>query len=367
MEKILVYALSENVGGIENYVLNLTRYNTSTSQVKFGYIVLGEKTPYSNEIAKYNSSLYYIPTRKKFIPNIIKSFFLFKKLRKEYSIVYFNTSSIGYIVPYIFAILFKYKIYLHAHSDASKTSSEIKKIIHKMNYRIVRRWIDKRFCCSTEAAKWMFLQDYSMAKFIPNAIEVGRFSYNETYRKDIRQLFDIGDALVIGNIGRLYKLKNQELLIDILAEINRSINTYLLLVGDGEDKQLLIERATSKKVSNKVIFTGQVAAPEKYLSAMDCFVMPSLTEGFPTVIVEAQASGIPCVCSDCITKEVNISGNVAYVSLNQPVAFWKDTILKSLGPRYDCREELINADFDVRSSVPRITKYLKLSGVEYEN
>ena len=137
MEKILVYALTDCIGGIEEYVLNLTRYKTSDNN--YGYIILGEKSPYEEEMNQIGADHWYIPKRSSLLHNFKKLNTLLKELRKEYSVFYVNTSNIGYIVPYLLAIKYKYRIVLHSHSDGRLTAGLIKRIVRYANYRIIRK------------------------------------------------------------------------------------------------------------------------------------------------------------------------------------------------------------------------------------
>ena len=154
MENILVYALTENIGGIEEYVLNLTRYKTTDNQ--YGYVILGKKTPYEEEMNQIGAKHWFVAERSHIFQNIKELNALFRDLRKDYSVLYVNTSNIGYIIPYYFAVKYKYKIVLHSHLDGSQTASLIKKIVHKTNYQIIRKYLAARFACSTP-----FFYDYS--------------------------------------------------------------------------------------------------------------------------------------------------------------------------------------------------------------
>ena len=92
-----------------------------------------------------------------------------------------------------------------------------------------------------------------------------------------------------------------------------------------------IEAKTSRfGLTSKVIFTGIRADTSALFTAMDVFVMPSLYEGFPVVLVEAQASGLTCIVSDrVITKEVKILETTKFISFNEPIEVWAEAILRT--------------------------------------
>ena len=131
-----------------------------------------------------------------------------------------------------------------------------------------------------------------------------------------------------------------------------------MLVGDGEDVEMIKAKVAEKKLTTCVIFTGQTNRPEYYLSAMDCFVMPSITEGFPITLVEAQANGIPCVVSDAITKEVNVSQHIMFASLQDDLDVWLKCVEKNR-KRYNCINELKTYGFDINTLESRVYKLIK--------
>lgn len=358
MEKILVYALSENFGGVEEYTLNLSRYNKNKDH-KYGYIILGNHSPYEREMKDRKIEYFKIPKKRKLIQNIFCTYSLLKRLRTIYSVLYINTSALGYIIPYLIAYSLGYKLVLHSHLDARSTSSALKIMIHKFNYQILRTKISNRLTCSKNAAKWMFGQDAEKAILIPNAVNLQRFRFSPKERNYYREKLNIGDNKVIGNIGRLTYFKNQTFLLKLLKSMKND-NVKLLLVGDGEDKNKLLMYAEKLGVRSKVIFYGKTSAPEKLMNVMDCVVMPSIAEGFPVTLVEEQAAGLPCIVSTNVTKEVDISHTLTFLSLKDPVEKWRKLILSKMNlDRYNNEEALKRGGFDVHTLENKVYKYLR--------
>ncbi len=328
MERILVYALTENIGGVEEYVLNLIRYKRSDNI--YGYVVLGESTPYQDEIEKLGCKCFFLPKKRQLINSIIKTRKLFKSLRREYDCIYFNTSALGYIIPYLYAIKYNYKIVLHSHSDARKTAGIIKKIVHRVNYSIIKNKVSVKLACSSPAANWMFGNQYENVQIIPNAIDLHRFRYDAQKRSEIRKQLNIDKStIVLGNIGRLTKVKNQEFLLELVKEFKQQKKSVrLVLVGDGKDYEKLHRIVEQNDLIDYVTFWGRTERPEEVMNGLDCIVMPSLAEGFPISLIEAQAAGLPCVVSDCITEEVNVSGCIQFLSLNASIQEWYNAIIQ---------------------------------------
>lgn len=358
MERILVYALSENFGGVEEYTLNLSRYNKNKNH-RYGYIILGDHSPYEEEMKKRKIEYFKLPQKRELIKNIICTYSLLRRLRKRYSVLYINTSALGYIIPYLMAYSLGYKLVLHSHLDARNTSSTFKTIVHKLNYQILRTKISNRLACSTNAAEWMFGKDKEKAIFIPNAVNLKRFQFNPKERDFYRKKLDIGANKVIGNIGRLTYFKNQIFLLKLLRAM-KDDNVKLLLIGDGEDKEKLETYADKLGVRSKVIFYGKTSTPEKLMNVMDCIVMPSITEGFPVTLVEEQAAGLPCIVSTNITKEVDISHTLSFLSLKDPVEKWRELVLAKIKlGRNNNEASLKKGGFDVLTLEDKVYKYLK--------
>ena len=153
---------------------------------------------------------------------------------------------------------------------------------------------------------------------LPNAIDPERFKFHETARQEIRIKYGIAeDDFVVGHVGRFYPQKNHEFLIDVFAELRkRKANAKLLLLGDGPLLERIKQKVESLGLSNTVIFAGLQKDPAPFYSAMDVFAFPSLWEGLPLTLVEAQYAGLPCVISENVTRETIITNKVHAVSLN---------------------------------------------------
>jgi len=205
------------------------------------------------------------------------------------------------------------------------------KIIHSQNAggsviltKRIRNWILTRFikivanryvACSKEAAEFLFGKKNN-ATILSNAIEVEEFSFKPEKRETIRNALDLENALIIGHVGRFCVEKNHSFLIDVFSQINEKYtNAVLMLIGDGELFDNIQRKAVANAAHDNILFMGKVDNISDYLSAMDVFVLPSLSEGLPLVVVEAQASGLPVLASDRVTREVDVTGMVTFLPL----------------------------------------------------
>ena len=163
---------------------------------------------------------------------------------------------------------------------------------------------------------------------LPNAIDPERFKFSESARKEIRAKYGIkGDDFVVGHVGRFYPQKNHEFLIDVFAELHkRKVNAKLLLLGDGPLQEVIRQKVETLGLAEFVVFAGLQKDPAPFYSAMDVFAFPSLWEGLGIVLLEAQYNGLPCVASDCIPKEVDISSNIKYLQLQKKM--WDESLFE---------------------------------------
>ncbi len=161
------------------------------------------------------------------------------------------------------------------------------------------------------------------AILLHNAIDLSVFHYDMDNKTHIRSELKIpADTTVIGHVGRFNQQKNHAFLLDVFQAYNeKNANSVLLLVGKGELEDAIKEKAQTLSISDKVIFTGVRSDVSALLSAMDVFVFPSLYEGMPNTVIEAQATGLPCLIADTITREADITGLVHYLPLGDAGAW----------------------------------------------
>lgn len=147
---------------------------------------------------------------------------------------------------------------------------------------------------------------------LPNAIDPERFKFNEKQRNEVRARYGISDDdFVVGHVGRFFPQKNHEFLIDVFAELHKQMaNAKLLLLGKGPLQEHIQQKVEKLGLSRCVIFAGLQRDPASFYTAMDVFCFPSLWEGLPLTLVEAQYSGLPCVVSDAVPRETSITDNV---------------------------------------------------------
>lgn len=197
----------------------------------------------------------------------------------------------------------------HSHNAALRKSPgrPLKLALHRWGRKRFARYATHLWACSAPAARFLFGQDTPYT-FIPNGVDTGRFRFDLQARARIRQELGCGDKLVAGNVGRLCQQKNQDFLLEVFARLRQDRpDSLLLLVGQGEDRGALEEKAKSLGLEEGVLFYGATDRVESLYWAMDVFLLPSRFEGLPVSLVEAQAAGLPALCSPAVTREVALT------------------------------------------------------------
>lgn len=220
--------------------------------------------------------------------------------------------------------------------------------------------------CSEKAAE--FLLPSKVIKenkycVLKNGIELSKFKFQNEIREKTRKNLGVENNFVIGHAGRFSTQKNHIFLLKIFKYIyDIDDNAILILFGVGELLDEIKAEAHSLGISDRVIFYGTSSEMEKMYMAMDVFVMPSLHEGLPVTGIEAQASGLPCVFADTITREVDITSTSKFLSLNADVDIWAKTIMKCKGTeRVDSLKILKQKGYDIADTAHMFENfYLKI-------
>lgn len=136
----------------------------------------------------------------------------------------------------------------------------------------------------------------------------------------------------------------------------------LLLVSEGRLMDEIKQKVSSLGLQNDVLFLGFRNDINELMQAMDVFVLPSLWEGLPFTLVEAQAAGLPCVISDVISDESIVTDLIKKESLKQSAEIWAKKILNVYDEttRKDTAYLVKDAGFDIETSAQWLQEfYLK--------
>lgn len=340
MKKIMIIAGGLQIGGAERVAANISKY-APKNEFEFHYVVFeGIENVYGPEIEAAGGRVFTIPSPAMgyvaFLKNISR---LIREHR--YTAVHSHTmfnSGMNLAVSRFLGVPVRI-----AHSHTTRTERKVS-VAQKAYEQLMRFLIQVSatdlFACGVEAGYWMFGKKAFDRKgiVISNGIDTHAFAFSEDARWQIRSQYHVEDRFVIGHSGTLLPLKNQEFLIRMMPEIlKKRSDAVLMLLGNGEEdyRNELKRIATEIRVADRVVFCGGVSNVHDYLSAFDVFAFPSLREGTPLALIEAQTNGLPCIISDRIPKDVYLTDLVHALPLEDEGA-WVERL---------CGAQRIKADY----------------------
>lgn len=329
MIRILHYIGSLGYGGAQTFLMSLYRA-VDKEKVQFDFVLYErDDTDFTKEVLKLGGKLFYSP---KFKGNNLMEYCVwwnrFWKDNSEYRILHSHIRGSASICLHIAK---RNNVVTIIHSHSTSNGNGLKAVIKNIVQFPLRYIADYKFACSYEAACFLYGSKIANAKrykLISNGIDILRFSFNSEDRKYIRKKYGLEDCFVVGNISRFYKPKNHEFIIHVFSDlVKENPSARLLLVGQGELEDKIKELCRILGLENFVIFAGEQKETEKFYSAMDVFLFPSLWEGLGISLLEAQNSGLPCVITDTIPMSVDLGSNLIYtLSLKDPVKLWSEKI-----------------------------------------
>ena len=335
-------------GGLETMIMNYYR-NIDRSKVQFDFLThREERWDYDDEIEKLGGKIYRLPRLNPFSPSYLKALDGFFKEHKEYKIVHCHQDCLsGIPLKYAKKNGVPFTI---AHSHSSNQNKDLKYLVKLAAKKNICKYSDHLFACGKEAGEWMFKT--SDFEILNNAIDTKKYIYNEEKSLEIKEKLDITDKFVIGHVGRFRKEKNHDFIIDIFKEVcEKEPNSILLLIGDGPLEEDIKKKVNSFELEDKVKFLGARDNVNDLMQAMDAFILPSLYEGIPLTMIEAQASGLDCIISDKVPKECIVTKNVKSINLEECPKYWANEIMKSKNKeRKNLYNEIQTAKFDIKSN-----------------
>ncbi len=166
-------------------------------------------------------------------------------------------------------------------------------------------------------------------KIIHNVFDIAKYQAKpELTKEQIREEIGIPkDAFVLGHVGRCFFIKNQSFLVDVFKHVaEQKKNSYLLMIGGGDFSEIIAKLKTYG-LSDKYQILSARTDVNVLLHAMDVFVFPSLLEGMPGALIEAQTAGLKCIASSAITNEAIVSKTAIQIDLNDGAEKWAAKII----------------------------------------
>lgn len=318
-KKTILYVIHDLInGGTSKYLLNLVRY--SSKKYNSVVVCLSHKNELKKEFNKLGAPVVEIAGKN--------------KVKAVYDTIRDNRADVVYAVTYYVSIYALVAAFLarinvrimHSHGSGSNNlKGRIKRFVLRLAINVLAT---KRLACGKDAGKKMFGRH--SFEIINNGIDISQYRFNSEARTIMRKRFGIEkNCVVIGSVGRLDTNKNQRYMVDILSKLVESDGRYrLILVGDGEERLELQKYVELCGVKDKVLFFNNVRDAHAYYNMMDIFLLTSFREGFPYVLIEAQANGLPVLVSSSVDRMTKINNNLRFLDLDAGAEYWADVIRK---------------------------------------
>lgn len=340
-------------GGAESFIMNMYR-NMDRDKVQFDFLLRSDENIYADELEKMGSKVYITASfPRHFIRNAMQTADFFRQ--NHYDIVHVHANALLYTYALTCAKRSGVKCrIIHSHNSAMAHMQLLP--IHLLNKSRVHKLATDFFACSEYAGRWMFPGDFSI---VHNAIDLAVFSYNPETRRQFRQELGIkNDELVIGHIGRFAAQKNHSFLIDVFAEIVKARpNARLVLLGDGDLRRTMEEKAESLNLADKIMFLGARKDVADIINVFDLFLFPSIYEGLALVMLEAQANGLPVICSDAIPDQAIFGNSVIKLPVEADARCWAEHAIDMNIQRLQLTDALRTAGYDINHEAKRLQEF----------
>jgi glycosyltransferase involved in cell wall biosynthesis len=368
MKPIRVLHILEGLhaGGMESMIMNYFR-NIDLSKVIFDFLIFSEKSFYDDEVENLGGKIFRITPRRK---NPLKNYMELDKFFKEnteYKIIHIH-QGINYFAPLKMAK--KYKVpfrIVHSHGMDPTLIKRQWLFYNFYTLPTIRKLGTHFFACSNQAAKQLFDKSiYNENRFnvFPNSINAGDFTFDINKRVQIREKLKLNNFFVIGHVGNFSRVKNHDFILEVFKDVyKKNKNARLLLVGGGTLEDEIKKKVNDMNLDHAIKFMGIRNDVQNLMQIMDVLLFPSLYEGLPVTLIEAQAAGLNCIVSDTITRETEITDHIQYISLNKPSSYWANIVLNSslLENRNKSLNSIVSAGFDINTAVIQLENiYLNL-------
>lgn len=348
-----------NRGGAETMVMNYYR-KIDRTKVQFDFMVhRQERGAYDDEIEAMGGRIF------RMCPIFPQNFGKYKKMLKaffdehpEYKILHSHMSELG---CYAFTEAEKHGIKVkicHAHNAPVKESMNLKEkgqlVFRDYFKKKMLPYTDHLFICGEEAGNWLYGEE-NKNRFVMmnNAVDAQQFRFSPAVRDEMRRDMGLEGKFILLNVGRFNPQKNHTFILDIFKEIKAIHgNSVLLLAGNGNLENEIKEKCHTLGLDDSVRFLGLRSDIDRLLQCADIFLFPSLYEGLPVTMVEAQSSGIKCFISDVIPQQCVLTDDVTALSLKESAEYWAKQIVPLSGgyDRKDRYEDMLRANFDITAN-----------------
>lgn len=371
-ERVLVLDTVMDRGGAETMMMNYMRHMNRDTVIYDFLVNRDYRAAYEEEIEDLGGHIYRMcPMYPQYFGRYKLQFRAFLRKHPEYRIIHSNLEERSY---FAMRIAFEAHVPVRiAHAHNRPVGFDMKSIFREYFRHRLPRYVTHMFACGQEAGDWLFgKQNRERVIQQHNAIDTAQYRYDSEISDEVRHEFGVNDSktFVLGHVGRFFPQKNHEFLVEIFAALHKlQPNSVLWLIGGGELddalKKAVRRRCDQLGLHNAVRFLGVRSDVPRLMQGMDAFVLPSLYEGLPVTMIEAQAAGLPCTISDRVPRQCDVTETVQVVSLDSASDIWAKRILEQAGRwnpaiRAKGADSVTAAGYDINSNATWLQNfYLK--------
>lgn len=343
-----------NAGGMETFIMNVYRA-IDREKVQFDFLYHYDMPCfYDEEIRRLGGSITKLTVRQdNNLPRYLSQLKAFFRAHPEYKVIHGHYSGFG-----MFYNPVAKRCGIAVRAGHSHNTNHEKNLVGRLDRFM--SWfftfgLTDRFACGMQAGKALYRgRDFT---FLPNGVDAARFAQIDTARRAaLRAELGVGENdILYGHIGRFTQQKNHPFLLELFAALlERQPNAKLVLLGEGDG--LAAAKAQAAPLGDRVVFAGVKSNTADYYHAMDAFLLPSLFEGLPVVLVEAQAAGLPCFVSDTVDPSAAFADGVRFIPLDR--AKWVDTLAGAALPRNpNALEQTRAAGYDICLTAQKLQEF----------
>lgn len=364
--RVLHVVVNMNRGGAETLIMNLYR-NIDRTKIQFDFLTCFEGV-FDEEIKQLGGKIHRIPYVTKsghraYIKNLNQFF-----ANHSYKIVHSHMDKMsGFVLKAAARAKIPVRI-AHSHNTSSEGGPLIK-TYKWMAGKNIPKYATAYYACSIKAASWLFEKESSRSHILKNGIECDQYMYSPAKRNEMRKLFNLSEtAFVIGHVGRFNQQKNHSFLLEVFSEFVQNVpDAHLFLVGGGALQHTIEKKIQDLNIAENVHMLGVRDDIHLVMQVFDVFAFPSLHEGLPVTLIEAQCAGIPCIISDTISNEVDLDCGLINALPITDKQIWVETLLKTRAHqplRKKTGKIVSKHGYDIRqTAVHTQNAYLELGGV----
>lgn len=349
-----------DAGGAETFLMKMYRQLDRT-RYQMDFIVSGDKRGYyEDEIDRLGGRVFRITRKTKDFSAYRHE--LYNAVREDGcpSVLRIGSDAFSALDLWIAKKAGARKLSMRS-SNASDGKGSLGMFLQKTLRRPLTSVADVKIAPSDLAAAYTFgpkAVSNGEVHYLCNALDLNAYTFSPESRSAIRSELRIEpDALVVGHVGRFARQKNHGFLIEVFAELLKvRPDARLVLVGQGELEGEVRAKAKAFGVLDGIVFAGVRPDVPALLSAFDVLALPSLYEGMPNVVIEAQAAGLACAVSDTVTRQADVTGLVEYLPINDPTAWTKALESAATMERLDTRTAMAAAGYDISSEAKKFVE-----------